>query len=140
MVHSNIAINGSTTIEKPIVEMEKDNNNDKDALVGGPLLNDILSDSLDNTNVLLQQTDFDMGLGNQNIMLETENLNVDNLLSDNVKELDHFNFEIDENQEQFICDICLKEFPKLRSLILHLNKHIGKYCCHICKKVSRSLS
>lgn len=115
----------------------KDIKTKKDTVVGGPLLNDILTDSMDNTNLLLSQSGFDISFTNENILMETDNLNVDNLLmSENVKELDHFNFELAENQEQFVCDICLKEFSKLKQLYLHLNKHTGKYYCKTCHKVN----
>lgn len=71
--------------------------------------------------------------------LETDNLNlsVDHiLLTDNVKELDHFNFELNESEsEQLVCDLCLKSFQKLRLLVIHLAQHTGKYTCLECNKV-----
>lgn len=111
----------------------------KDSVIGGPLLSDILTDSLDNTSMLLSHTElssFDLNcVGNQSMLLETENLSVDNLFNENVKELDHFNFEIDENAEKFVCDICLKAFTKLQFLVQHLKKHTGKFACPRCLKV-----
>lgn len=134
IVHGNGVLKNSVIFNKSnIVNLPKSDSNTKDSLFGGPLLNDILMDSTDNTNLLLPQT----SLTSQSVLLEDENLNVDNLFNDNEKCLDHFNFEIDENKEQFICDICLKEFSKLKFLIIHLNKHTGKYMCQKCFKVSR---
>lgn len=122
-----------STKQKEIVKI-------KESVIGGPLLNDILTDSLDNSNLILHQTEinnFDLNnIENQNILVESDNLNVDNLLTDNVKGFDHFNFELDETQEQFICDVCLKAFTKLRLLILHLRKHTGRYTCPHCLTVS----
>lgn len=116
----------------------------KDSLVGGPLLNEVLTESLDNSNILLQQTDmeqFDIGnIDNSNMLLDSENLGVDHLLTDNVKYLEHFNFDIDENQEQFLCDICLKSFSKLKLLVQHLKRHTGKYMCPHCLMVFLLLS
>lgn len=102
----------------------------KDAVIGGPLLNDVLSDSLDNS---MEINSFD--LENQNILIESDNLNVDNILNENVKELEHFNFELDETEEKFVCDVCLKSFNKLKLLVQHLKKHTAKYFCHKCLKV-----
>lgn len=108
----------------------------KDAEIGGPLLNDMLTDSLDNSNIVLQQTEMSaFDLENQNILIESDNLNVDNILNENVKEIEHFNFEIDKTEEQFVCDICLKVFNKLRLLVQHLKKHTAKYFCSKCSKV-----
>ncbi|KAJ8940016.1 hypothetical protein NQ314_010847 [Rhamnusium bicolor] len=120
----------------------KDKCDSKDISVGGPLLlNNITADSLDNSTLLLPQTDlsqFDLsGIENQNTLLENENLNlnVDNILNDNVKQLDHFNFEINEPEmEQLICDICLKSFIKLKSLVQHIEQHTGKYLCYECNR------
>lgn len=114
------------------------NSTNRDALLGAPILNDMLTDGFESTN-LLSQSQFEIGLPNQNMLLEVENLNVENIFNENERDLDHFNFEIDENKEQFICDICLKEFSRLKLLILHLNKHTGKYLCHSCHKVSIKL-
>lgn len=111
----------------------------KDSLVGGPLLNEVLTESLDNSNILLQQ--FDIGnIDNTNMLLDSENLGVDHLLTDNVKYLEHFNFDIDENQEQFMCDICLKSFCKLKLLVQHLKRHTGKYMCPHCLTVRHLIS
>lgn len=104
--------------------------------IGGPLLNDILADSLDNSNIMLQQTvinAFDME--NQNMLIESDNLSVDNILNENVKQLEHFNFEIDETEERFVCDVCLKAFNKLKLLVQHLQKHTARYVCYKCLKV-----
>lgn len=117
----------------------------KDTSVGGPLLlNNITADSLDNSSLLLSQADLlrvDLkGIENQNIMMETENLNlnVDNIINENVKQLDHFNFELNElESEQLICDICLKSFGKLKSLIRHLEQYTGKFMCQQCNMVLR---
>ncbi|KAJ8979541.1 hypothetical protein NQ317_017689 [Molorchus minor] len=128
------------------ISKAKDPNESKES-VGGPLLlNDIIPDSLDNSNLFLAQsaqTDinhFDLNsMENQNILLENENLNlnVENILiTDNVKELGHFNFDIKEQEtDRLVCDICLKSFAKLRSLIQHIELHTGKFLCHQCNKV-----
>ncbi|EFA02991.2 hypothetical protein TcasGA2_TC010410 [Tribolium castaneum] len=99
----------------------------RDVVLGGPLLNDMFTDSSD-----LQQFDL---LDNQNLLLDNDNLTVENLLSDNVKDLDHFNFEIDDSQKQFICDICLKQFTKIKLLIVHLRHHTGDFMCYKCLKI-----
>lgn len=111
--------------------------NIKDSMLGGPLLNDVLSDSMDNTNLLLQQTDisrFDMQTIEKNVLLDSDNLNlsVENFIHDT----DNFNFNIDEDKEQHVCDICLKPFSKLKRLVQHLQKHTGKYTCSECLVVS----
>lgn len=106
-----------------------------DAVIGGPLLNDVLTDSLDNSSIMLQTEISTFDLENQNILIESDNLNVDNILNENVKELEHFNFEIKETEEQFVCDICLKAFNKLKLLVQHLKKHTAKYFCYKCLKV-----
>lgn len=105
----------------------------KDVALGGPLLNDMFTDSSD-----LQQADlnqFDLSMDNQNLLLDNDNLIVENLLSENVKDLDHFNFEIDDGQKQFVCDICLKQFTKVKLLIIHLRHHTGDFMCYKCLKV-----
>lgn len=110
--------------------------NKRDCIIGGPLLNDILTDSLDNSNIMLQQTEMtNFDLDSQNILMEADILNVDNILTENVKEIEHFNFEIDETEERFVCDVCLKAFNKLNLLVMHLRKHTAKYFCHRCSKV-----
>ncbi|KAF5281232.1 hypothetical protein FQA39_LY05118 [Lamprigera yunnana] len=103
----------------------------KDALVGGPLLNDLLNDSLDNTNLVLLNNELNMNA----LESDTLNLAVDNLLTENVKELDHFNFEIGESQEQHVCDICLRVFTKLHYLRQHLRIHTGRFTCGHCLKI-----
>lgn len=104
--------------------------------IGGPLLNDMLTDSLDNSNIMLQQTEMsNFDLVDQNMLIESDNLSVDNILNGNVKELEHFNFEIDETEERFVCDVCLKAFNKLRLLVQHLKKHTAKYVCLKCTKI-----
>ncbi|XP_063902821.1 zinc finger protein 569-like [Zophobas morio] len=105
----------------------------KDVALGGPLLNDIFTDSSD-----LQQSDlnqFDLNIDNQNLLLDNDNLTVENLLNENVKDLDHFNFEIDDSQKQFVCDICLKQFTKVKLLIIHLRHHTGDFMCYKCSKI-----
>ncbi|KAI4464477.1 zinc finger and btb domain-containing [Holotrichia oblita] len=111
-------------------QIKKRKNDIKDTMVGGPLLNDMLTDSMDNTNLLLQQTDisrFDM---HNDILLDNDNLNlvVENYMPDD----DNFNFNINEDKEEHICDICLKPFAKLKRLVQHLQKHTGKYACPEC--------
>ena len=102
--------------------------------LGGPLLNDILTDSTDNTHLLLPQMElsqFDIcHIDNQNVLLETENMNlsVDNLLNEN----GNFNLDIGEFKEQIVCDICLKPFMKIKCLIQHLQKHTGRFKCPEC--------
>ncbi|KAB0797969.1 hypothetical protein PPYR_08962 [Photinus pyralis] len=110
---------------------ETDNVKPKESIVGGPLLNSLLADSLDNTNLMLSNMDLNLNV------LENDALSlaVDNLLTENVKELDHFNFDITETQEQFVCDICLKVFTKLRYLIQHLRTHTGRFTCTYCLKI-----
>nr|XP_022918955.1 zinc finger protein 271-like isoform X1 [Onthophagus taurus] len=105
----------------------------KDSMVGGPLLNELLTDSMDNTNLFLQQNieDFDIqNIDNQNILLDGDSLNLgmDNLISDN----DNFNFDLSADQEEHVCDICMKPFNKLKQLIQHLQMHTGKYTCPKC--------
>lgn len=104
---------------------------------GGPLLNIISNDSLDNSNMLLRQTEIDLNNDSTDALLETENLNVDNLLNEeNVRGLDHFNFDIDESTDQFVCDVCLKPFGKLPLLVQHMRLHTGQYTCLCCYKVN----
>lgn len=121
-------------------------NNEKDVSVGGPLLNDLFNcDSLDNSNLLLQSTsiinqfDITSNIDNQNHLFldsDVNNLNVENLLNETVKGFDHFNFEIVDSQiKQYVCDICLKQFTKLKYLILHLKHHTADYMCQKCYKV-----
>lgn len=102
-------------------------------MLGGPLLNDVLTDSMDNTNLLLHQTDitrFDPH-NMENNLLDNDNLNltVDNFIEDDD---DKFNFNIDEDKDEYVCDICLKPFVKLKRLVQHLQKHTGKYTCSEC--------
>lgn len=123
-------------------------NNDlvKDSNVGGPLLlTDIDQDSFDNSNSIMGQTtskQFELNtFADNGNLLESEHLslNVDSiLLTDNVKELEHFNFELNESEtEQLVCDLCLKSFKKLRLLIIHLAQHTGKFTCLECNKVRK---
>lgn len=101
----------------------------KDVVLGGPLLNDVFTDSLD-----LPQNEFSQfhpNLDNQTLLLDNE----ENLDFGSVKDLDHFNFEIDDNQKHFVCDLCLKQFAKLKLLVEHLKSHTGKYTCFKCLKV-----
>ncbi|VEN42218.1 unnamed protein product [Callosobruchus maculatus] len=121
----------------------------QDACLGGPLLlNNIASESLDNSglmhfeqgmcNLLENENPMSQGVMNQSTMLESDNinLNVDSVLQENVKELDHFNFELGELEtEQLICDVCLKMFTKLKYLLMHLESHTGKFICYDCNKV-----
>lgn len=121
---------------KPIVTSTRSsilplNNQKSKDVVGGPLLNDLLTDSLDNTNLVLPNIELNMNALESDAM----NLAVDNLLTENVKELDHFNFEIAESQEQYVCDICLKVFSKLYYLLQHLKKHTGRFTCGYCLKI-----
>ncbi|RZC35583.1 PR domain zinc finger protein 15-like, partial [Asbolus verrucosus] len=105
----------------------------KDVALGGPLLNDMFTDSSD-----LQQADlnqFELNIDNQNLLLDADNLIEENLLNENVKDLDHFNFEIDDSQKQFVCDICLKQFTKVKLLIIHLRHHTGDFVCFKCLKI-----
>lgn len=124
--------------KEPNLTITKINPINKDISVGGPLLNDILGDSLDNSNLTLQQTDLnslELNYIESNILLDNENFNMDNLLNENVKELDHFNFELKDSVEDIVCDICLKVFTKLSNLIKHMVQHTGTFFCHTCKKV-----
>ncbi|CAH1982949.1 unnamed protein product [Acanthoscelides obtectus] len=121
----------------------------QDSCLGGPLLlNSIASESLDNsgfqhfnqgmTSLLENENLISQGVMNQSTMLESDNmnLNVDSILQENVKELDHFNFELGESDtEQLICDVCLKIFTKLKYLLVHLESHTGKFICYDCNKV-----
>lgn len=121
----------------------------KDSNVGGPLLlTEVEQESLDNSNLMLGQTvskqvELNCFVDQCNL-LENEHLslNVDSIfLTDNVKELDHFNFDLNESEtESLVCDLCLKSFQKLRLLITHLAQHTGKYTCLECNKVSNILS
>lgn len=139
VVHSGSLGNTSDQINKTNLkdnEIINEKNRKKDAIIGGPLLNDMLTDSLDNSNIMLQQTEMSsFDLENQNMLIESDNLNVDNIFNENVKELEHFNFEIDETEERFVCDVCLKAFTKLKYLVMHLRKHTAKYFCYKCSKV-----
>lgn len=145
IVHGNNLTQTAETIKEEEVSVAKRKEHDsKDASVGDPLLlNNITTDSLDNSSLLLPQTELmrlDLnGIENQNIMMETENLNlnVDNIINENVKQLDHFNFELNElESEQLICDICLKSFMKLKALIQHIEQHTGKFLCSECNMVN----
>lgn len=136
------------TNDSKATKMPPDKTGNKDVLVGDPLLNVLLNDSLDNTNLVMPNIELNqMGvtlgstLESQSLLLESDslNLNVDNLLTENVKELDHFNFEIGESQEQYVCDVCLKAFSKLHYLTQHLRKHTGRYTCQYCLKVYFSI-
>lgn len=64
---------------------------------------------------------------------DTLHLNVENILNED----ENFNFEMpkDIDPEKFVCDICLKEFAKLKLLIVHLNAHTGKFTCQRCMRV-----
>lgn len=104
----------------------------KSQAVGGPLLNEIFTESdPDNPNLLLSSD----VLGRD---LESDTF--DNLLGDDSvnKDLDQFNFEIEEKNtgQLLVCDICVKQFGKLPHFILHLKSHTGKFVCTICEKVS----
>ncbi|CAG9829532.1 unnamed protein product [Diabrotica balteata] len=114
----------------------------KDACFGDPfLLTGLPSDNIDidNTTLILDSNQLDLsGIQNQNGLFESENmnLNVEMILPENVKELDNFNFEISPNEnEQPICDICLKTFKNSKALILHMNVHAGTFVCFQCNKV-----
>lgn len=149
-VHSTILdIKPDITPTGKIKITNKNINNDslvKDLYIGGPLLLTSLDqESLDNSNPMLGQTgskqlelnsftDHSNELENDHL-----NLNVDSILmTDNVKELEHFNFELNESEsEQLVCDLCLKSFQKVRLLIIHLAKHTGKYTCLECNKVCK---
>lgn len=101
----------------------------KDIVLGGHLINDVLSDSFDLPQNELNQ--FNLNLDNQSLLFDNE----ENLDFGNVKDLDHFNFEIDDNQKHFVCDICLKQFTKLKLLVAHLKAHTGRFLCFQCLKV-----
>ncbi|XP_019869816.2 PR domain zinc finger protein 15 [Aethina tumida] len=137
IVHSSQLVQNPSSKE-PNLTITKINPINKDISVGGPLLNDILGDSLDNSNLTLQQTDLnslELNYIESNILLDNENFNMDNLLNENVKELDHFNFELKDSVEDIVCDICLKVFTKLSNLIKHMVQHTGTFFCHTCKKI-----
>ncbi|XP_072378904.1 uncharacterized protein [Diabrotica undecimpunctata] len=113
----------------------------KDAYFGDPfLLTGLPSENIDidNTTLILDSNQIDLsGIQNQNGLFESENmnLNVEMILPENVKELDNFNFEIAPNEnEQPVCDICLKTFKNSKALILHMNVHAGKFVCFECNK------
>lgn len=89
--------------------------------LGGPLLNNFFTETLDNVNLLAASGD---------LSLDFENLNVGSC------ELDDFNFELGESKEQLVCDICLRPFGKLKHLVLHLKGHTGNFVCNICTKVN----
>lgn len=117
----------------------------KDSNVGGPLLlTDLDQDSLDTSNLMIDRTGGKCELNtfsDHDNLLENEHLslNVEGLLTENVKQLDHFNFELNEAEpEQLICDLCSKSFQKLKSLIIHLAQHTGEHTCLECKKVTES--
>ncbi|KAK5646832.1 hypothetical protein RI129_005296 [Pyrocoelia pectoralis] len=124
-------VHNETTAIKVRKNTEADATKPKELIVGGPLLNDLLTDSLDNTNLILPNIELNLNVLENDAL----NLSVDNLLNDNVKELDHFNFDITESQEQFVCDVCLKVFAKLKYLIQHLKKHTGRFTCGHCLKI-----
>lgn len=101
----------------------------KDVVLGGNMLNDVFADRLD-----LPQNEFNhfnINLDNPSLLLDNE----ENLDFGNVKDLDHFNFEIDDNQKHFVCDLCFKPFTKLKRLVEHLKAHTGKFLCFKCLKV-----
>lgn len=101
----------------------------KDIVLGGHLINDAFTDSFDLPQNELNQVN--LNLDNQSLLFDTE----ENLDFGNVKDLDHFNFEIDDNQKHFVCDICLKQFTKLKLLVEHLKAHTGRFLCSRCLKV-----
>ncbi|KAG5876662.1 hypothetical protein JTB14_027139 [Gonioctena quinquepunctata] len=114
----------------------------KDNSMGGPMLNEIMTDSLDNPSLVLPQnylSEFDLSnIENQGKLLGNENLqlNTESILNENVKDLESFNFELKEpDNDQLMCDICLKSFKKLKLLILHMAQHTGRHTCHECNKV-----
>lgn len=127
--------------------IKKSSNNElslKDSNVGGPLLlTDLDQDSVDNPMPILGQStskQFELNsFGDNYNLLENEHLslNVDSIfLTENAKELDDFNFELNEtDSEQLVCDLCLKSFQKLNLLMVHLAQHTGKYTCFECNKV-----
>lgn len=122
-----------------IAENFKENsiNEVHEPIIGGPLLNTAFTDSLDTPGLAIQPTDISgFQVNENNLLIEPDNLNIDNLLNENVKELDDFNFEITESHEQFVCDVCLKGFSKLQHLVMHLKKHTAMYTCSKCLKVS----
>ncbi|GJQ84102.1 hypothetical protein Trydic_g12077 [Trypoxylus dichotomus] len=130
IVHANKSLIPVVTDQSDNTYLAKKRGYTKDTMLGGPLLNDMLADSMDNTNLLLQQTDisrFDM---HNDILLDNDNLNlaVENFIQDD----DNFNFNIDEDKEEHVCDICMKPFAKLKRLVQHLQKHTGKYACPEC--------
>ncbi|KAJ8951838.1 hypothetical protein NQ318_019813 [Aromia moschata] len=144
-VHGNTPKKSAETTKDPQVPApkQKERESKETTSVGGPLLlNDIIPDSLDNSSLFLPQTDisqFDLSsIDNQNILLESDNLNLnmDNILTENVKGLEPFNFEINVPETgQLVCDVCLKSFVKLRSLIMHIEQHTGKFLCYGCNRV-----
>uniref|UniRef100_A0A6P7F266 Zinc finger protein 62-like n=1 Tax=Diabrotica virgifera virgifera TaxID=50390 RepID=A0A6P7F266_DIAVI len=114
----------------------------KDAYLSDPfLLTGLPSDNIDmgNTTLILDSNHVVLsGIKNENDLFESENmnLNVEMILPENVKQLDNFNFEIAPNEnEQPVCDICLKTFKNKKMLVLHMNVHAGKFVCYECNKV-----
>ncbi|XP_056632942.1 PR domain zinc finger protein 15-like isoform X1 [Diorhabda sublineata] len=116
----------------------------KDAYIGGPLLfNELLNDSMDNNGLTLNSNmdtnHMDLAvIENHNNLFDNENLNLnmEYILPDNEREMDNFNFELaPPDNEQFVCDICLKPFKHLKALIWHMNMHIGNFTCFECDKV-----
>lgn len=89
---------------------------------GGPLLNDNCFD-----NFLLQQT----------CTSNFNSIDNSNILTENNDNEQLFDIEINcEENEKIICDICLKGYTKLKSLIEHLKIHTGQFYCKECNKVS----
>nr|XP_023017751.1 PR domain zinc finger protein 15-like [Leptinotarsa decemlineata] len=110
----------------------------KDNPLEGPLLSDnITIDSLDNPSLLLPQNyliEFSLeNIENQNHLLGNENLQLN---SESIMNMDQFDFELKEPEnDQLMCDICLKSFKKLRQLLLHMAQHTGRFSCHDCNKM-----
>lgn len=121
-------------IPKGVVEL-------KDNCVGGPLLVDnMLTDGFDNSNLLIQQQDpssFDMQI-NDLLEVDTLNLGVDHILNSSIRDFDLLNSDVNRKEEEkdtYICDICLRTCSSLKSITSHLKLHMAKYFCSLCKKV-----
>ncbi|KAK9879634.1 hypothetical protein WA026_006699 [Henosepilachna vigintioctopunctata] len=131
--HMNIVHNNNSLTKTESPKIQSNQNIAKELSLGGPLLNNLEPiDNLDNSNLLVPSLN-NLNEDFQNI--GSENLNFENLLTDNVRALDHFNFEIGDCQEEFVCDICVKTFTKLHYLVQHLKRHTAENFCINCKKI-----
>ncbi|XP_066244842.1 PR domain zinc finger protein 5-like isoform X1 [Euwallacea similis] len=130
--------------EKKIKILDSSKKESKQKLsIGGPLMTECISDSLENSNSFIPKSDenlFELETYDyKNMLFESDNLRFSLDIGNSIRDFDDLELDLKNNkdpdeQKNSLCDICLKRFSSVKSLASHLRLHVGQYFCSSCKK------